>query len=204
MIPLFLILILVIILLAPYAILLVRRQIMLKEIKALALRCGFKVKSLHKLVFFARNRGNKYDLVFVGKQRVYAVKLWSALHSDSTLVVCPDNSYYVARGVGEPFEQKGRGEYNLRDKRKKVPDTQLAIKLRGNRETVPIMLFYPSCKRVMQRRGKDILVYEQGDRVFGKRMYFPDGFKSLLLEGAEATRTDVATVSGGETTLKRA
>ena len=198
MLPLFLILILAIILLSPYAILTVRRYKVIKEIKTLALRCGFKVKEIHKLVFLARNRGDKYDLIFAGKQRVYAVKLWSALHTDSTLVVCPDNAYYVARGVGEPFEQKGRGEYNLRDLRKKVPDTQLTVKLRANREIVPILLFYPCYKKVMQRRGKDILIYEQGDRIFGKRMYFPDGFKQLILEGAEATRTDVATVSGGK------
>ena len=203
MLPIFLIFLVVAIVISPYAILLVRRAKTLKEIKILSAKCGFKVKNAHKFVFFANNRGATYDVIFAGKQRVYAVKLWSSLHADSTLVICPDNSYYVARGVSEPFEQKDRGEYNLHNRRLKVPDTKLTVKLRASREIVPILLMYPPCKKVMQRRGKDIFIYEQGDRIFGKRMYFPDGFKELILKGADVTRTDVALADEARSVSKK-
>lgn len=191
MLPIFLVLLVVAIASAPYVIMLVRRMKTLNEIKSLARKCGFKVKDANKLVFFARNKGASYDLLIADKQRVFAIKLWSALHSDSTLVVCPDNTYYIARGVEEPFKQKDRGEYNLRNGRSRVPATRLTVKLRANREIIPILLLCPTYKRIMQRRGKDIVIYEQGDRIFGKRLYFADGFKELILKTAATASTDV-------------
>ena len=191
MLPIFLIFAVSAIALSPCAIMLVRRAKALNKIKALASRCGFKIKNAHRFVFLARNRGATYDVVLANKQRVYAVKLWSALHNDSTLVLCPDNTYYVARGVSEPFEQKDRGEYNLRNRRRKVPDTKLTVKVGAGREMVNVLLICPPYKKIMQRRGKDILIYEQGDRIFGKTVYFPDGFEKLILESSDPRRAEM-------------
>ena len=204
MLPIFLIFIIAAMVLSPYAIMLFRRYKILKEIINIATRCGFKAKILNRVVFFARNRGVKYDLLFVGKTRVYAVKLWSALYSDSTLVVCPNNKYYVARGVSEPFDQKGRGEYHLRDVKKKAPETVIDFKIRGERETVPVLLLYPAYKKIMQRNGNDIAIYEQGDLVFGKKMYSADRFKEMLFESADTVTTSVSNIKApGKPSKKR-
>ena len=203
MLPVFLILLICIILLAPYAILLVRRHKTVKEIKEVALGCGFKVKPLHKLVFFSRNRGKKYDYMLAGKHRIYAVKLWSATRADSTLVVCGKSSYYVSGRVSEPFEQRDRGEYNLHSRRLKAPEIKHSVKARQDREIIEIMLVCPAYKRVIQRRGNDILVYEQGDRIFGKRMYYPDGFKSLLFDDANASSLAVENVGDSRRSVKK-
>ena len=198
MLPIFLIFIIAAMVLSPYAIMLFRRNKTLKEIIIIATRCGFRVKMLKRAVFFARNRGAGYDLLFIGKSRAYAVKLWSALYTDSTLVVCPDNKYYVARGMNEPFEQKGRGEYHFRNAKKRVPDTVTDLKLRGDREIIPVLLLSPVYKRVMQRVGKDTVIYEQGDTVFGKKMYFADRFKGIILSDADRTSTAVSEVKASE------
>ena len=189
MLPIFLIFIIAAIVLSPYAIMLFRRYKILKEIINIATRCGFKVKMLNRYVFFARNRGRKYDLLFVGKSRVYAVKLWSAMYADATLVVCPNNRYYVARGVSEPFEQKGRGEYHFRNTNKRVPNTVNDFKVRCEREMVPVLLLSPAYKKVMRRNGKDTAICEQGDIIFGKKMYFADRFKGIVLSDAGTDTT---------------
>ena len=203
MLPVFLILLICMILLAPYAILLVRRHKTVQEIKEVAIGCGFKVKPLHKLVFFSRNRGKEYDYMLVGKHRIYAVKLWSATRADSTLVVCGKSSYYVSGRVSEPFEQRDRGEYNLHSRRLNVPETKHSLKVRQDREIVGIMLVSPAYKRVIQRRGNDILVYEQGDKIFGKRMYYPDGFKALLFDSASVSSAALETVENSQKTVKK-
>lgn len=187
MLPIFLILLIFIILIAPYAVLILRRYKAVKEIKDVANGCGFKIKPLHNHVFFSLNRGKRYDYIFVGKHRIYAVKLWSAVRADSTLVVCGKSSYYVSGKVNEPFEQRDRGEYNLHSRRIKVPETKHSLKVRQDKEVIEIMLVFPAYKRVIQKRGNDIFVYEQGDSLFGKRIYYPDGFKAMLFDSANVS-----------------
>ena len=182
MLPLILMLALTAAVLTPYAMMLVARHKAIKRIKSVALGSGFKVKSLHKCVFFARNRSSKYDLLFASRHKVYAVKLWSSVYPESSMVVCSPDSFYVGRRTAELFEQEGRGSYNFRQPTKRVPKVRLGVKVRGNRELVSILLMCPGYKSISRRSGKSILVYEQGDIIFDKKLYYPQGFEALLLE----------------------
>jgi len=182
MLPALLILLVAALALTPYGIMLFKRHKMLKRIKTVAAKSGFKMKSLNKLVFFAWNTGRKYDFVFVGERSAYAVKLWSSLYSDSTLVLGRDDSFYVSRRVSEPFAQKSRGDYNFREPKRRAPETKLEFRLKGGREIIPVLLVYPKYKAIMKKKGNDILIYEQGDTVFGKRIYYPEGFERILMK----------------------
>ena len=79
MLPLILLLALTAAVLTPYAMMLLARHKAVKRIRSVALGSGFKVKALHRGVFFARNRSSKYDLLFASRHKVYAVKLWSSV-----------------------------------------------------------------------------------------------------------------------------
>ena len=182
MLPLILLLALTAAVLTPYAMMLLARHKAVKRIRSVALGSGFKVKALHRGVFFARNRSSKYDLLFASRHKVYAVKLWSSVYPESSMVVCSPDSFYVGRKAAELFEQEGRGSYNFRQPTKRVPKTSLGVKLKGNRELACILLMCPGYKNVARRSGKSILVYEQGDVLFDKKLYYPQGFEALLLE----------------------
>ena len=180
MLPILLVLLIAAIALTPYVIMLIKRHKMLKRIKIVAAKSGFKMKSLNKLVFFAWNTSKKYDFIFVGEKSAYAVKLWSSLYSDSTLVLGRGDSFYISRRVSEPFLQKNKGDYNFREPRRQAPETKLELRLKRDVNITPVVLIYPKYKTIIKKKGNDILVYEQGDIVFGKRIYYPEGFERLL------------------------
>ncbi len=168
--------------LSPRIISVCKRKRMLARLTQTAERNGFRVRRLHSFVYFARNRAQVYDVLFESRERAFAVKLWSATNIRAVLVV-DERGGVCERAVLPPELDTHRAHERVHiAKYKPIPRTRCNFKLRENKPTEYIMLYYPQNKAVVLQKGGQKKYLRSGDRIFDKILCTPKYFANMLAE----------------------
>lgn len=178
------------ILLYPYASCIFLKAKMVSALATEANRLGFRLRRLYTNILYVRNRSSKYDLVVYNADTLYAVKLWSAYHRDTTLVVGGDGQCYHERRARGVFESEdGSDAHSIRSGRFSVFKTHLPQRYAKDREVFYVLLVYPSYEAIVYRYGRGKTKISSGDTLFDKTVYSPSAFikqmRSLSQDGAE-------------------
>ena len=88
----------------PYLLVAYKRARMIKRLRYVAAKTGFRVRSLHRMPFLSLNRARSYDLIFENRNHAYAVKLWASAKKNTTLYVNSRGRIYERSTVPYPFE----------------------------------------------------------------------------------------------------
>ena len=176
---------------------------MLRELLGSALLCGYKCRKNYKNIFFVRNRSSSYDLLIYNEKRLYAVKLWTAAFSSSSLVLTDGGRVHERRIAIPVFDitRKDGKERYINGFKHTVPKTRLAPKFRRGREVEEILLIYPSYRSILFEGERRRVLLEVGDELFDKLVYSPSLLVKRLKEtsvtqsGTEQKKEEVGTVS---------
>ena len=188
---LFIILVLLIALgvLSPYIAVTVKRRRMLRRLVRVARQAGFRPRRLHRFVCLSFNRGRKYDLLFECKTHCYAVKLWSAVRKNTTLVL-KNGCVSETATLYEPLMTGKREQGRAKGREKRVPVTVNNFKVSRGKPVTGVLLFYPPYREITVEGVSRRKTLSTGDKMFDKIICFPGGFEEML-----GTSRDVMTVS---------
>lgn len=167
---------------APYAFIAYKRARMIKRLRYVAKKTGFRVRRLHRFPFLSLNRARSYDLLFENKNHAYAVKLWSSVKKNTTLYVNSRGRIYERTSVPCPFEPSKRPSYELRGGIRRVPVTANNFQTRRGKLVVGILLFYPPYREILMFDGKERRTVEYGEMLFEKIICNPGNFEEILQE----------------------
>ncbi len=175
------------ILLMPHAVMIVKRRITLKRLADVANGAGFEVHSLRRVAYFSSNRSEGYDLLFLSKERAFAVKLWSAFSPDRLLFVAEDGSYREGRRIPEVMSENKveKKHYVLHGSVNPAPITKRNFKVRPAVTVDCVLLYFPPYRSARMRVNGKIEDIRDGARLWGKTVYSPDGFADLLAKSGE-------------------
>ncbi len=169
-------------LLYPYVSGMILKARMLKVLREKARGAGFKYRRFYKNLFLVRNRSSNYDMIIYNDKRLYAVKLWSSYFLHSKLCVTSRGRVFEKRRIRPVFQLTDKKYIYMRGFRRSVPKTRLAKRYLKNREAERILLIYPSYEGIaVYDRGREVPL-RTGDELFGKLLYSPSAFMSLLNE----------------------
>ena len=169
----------------PYIAVLNKRARMLRRLVRVARREGFRVRRLHRFPYLCLNRARKYDLLFEAPNHAYAVKLWSAVKSNTVLNVRGGGTIMESVTVTNPFEPITRKPYVLNGFWHRVPVTKNNFKLRRGKLPVGILLCYPSYNKIVSVGASGKTEIEWGDKLFEKIVCNPRSFEEILIKDAK-------------------
>ena len=166
----------------PYLVVARKRAKMIKRLRYVARKSGFRVRRLHRFPYLAHNRAGRYDLLFENKNHAYAVKLWSSVKKNTALYVNSRGRIYERTSVPCPFEPSKRHPYELRGRIARVPVTANNFRVRRGKLVVGILLFYPPYREIVMFDGKDRRTIESGEMLFEKIVCTPGRFEEIMAE----------------------
>ncbi len=167
--------------LSPCIITACKRKKMLARLTLTARKNGFRVRRLHRLVYFARNRAPIYDMLFENRERAFAVKLWSASNARATLIIDKNGSVCERALLPPELDTHLSGERVHTTKYKQIPITRRNFTLKQDKPTEYIMLYYPQNKAVILQNGEQKKYLRSSDRIFDKILCTPKYFAELLI-----------------------
>ena len=187
MLVLVILLLLTVALLLPYGITLGLNARMLRRLERTCRETGFRMKRLHPILLPPRGRGRRYDLLLENRERIYAVKLWSATHTGCSLVVTGTGQVYEQKRGLLPMDLKQENR-DLRAKGAKaaVPRTVLSLPVGEKRPVTRILLQYPAYREVLAETEQGLRRLSSGSPIFDKLLYSPSAFETLLRENCTA------------------
>ncbi len=186
--------------LSPRVISICKRKKMLARLTQTAEKNGFRVLKLHRFVYFARNRAQMYDVLFESRERAFAVKLWSAVNIRATLVVDERGGVRESAVLPPELDTHLAGERVHTAKYKRVPRTRCNFKLKENKPTEYIMLYYPQNKAAVLQKGGQKKYLKSGDRIFDKILCTPKYFAEML---TKANTKNVNKTDDGEKSVEK-
>ncbi len=154
---------------------------MIRRLRRVCGECGFRLRPLRKLWFFARNRGDRYDLFIENKERIFAVKLWSAYRRDDRLVITKRGRIYIRRYAPIVLDvRRGAKAAKNEGREYAIPRTRLPVSQKEKRDITRILLVYPSFRAILRsdEKGESRLI--SGDSVFDKRLHTPSSLEGVL------------------------
>lgn len=171
------------VLLFPLGWALFHRHRMLKRLRTKCESLGFEWKPLHKGVLFSRNLSKNYDLCIEGGGVVFWIKLWSCIHRGTTLLIDEEGRIRQGRRYRIPIakDEQQSGERWHYARHRRVPKTVCKEPASENKETVLVLLNYPTYDRVIRRSKRQDQAVLNGSLVFGKKFYTPSAFEAELM-----------------------
>ena len=173
----------------PYWWACILRYRMVASLRRICAECGFRLRPLRRLWIFVRNRGERYDLLIENRERILAVKLWSAYRRDDSLVITRLGRVYRRRYAPvvldvrrDAVAAKGEGRAHS------VRRTKLLVSPRETREITRVLLIYPSYRAILCSDGKQEKRLVSGDLIFDKRLHTPSSLEGLLRDLGSARR----------------
>lgn len=176
---------------SPYIVTVYKRHRILKKLSALARKSGFRVRKLHRFVCFSPNRAPKYDLLFEDKNKAYAVKLWSAVRSDSTLYIRADGTVTERREIPAVMDNDTAKDDSVSTKPRRVPVTRNNFKVRKGKSVETVLLYYPPNKQIILCASNERRQLGSGDSVMGKVICSPARFAKMLTENAQSYSREI-------------
>lgn len=166
---------------SPYILVAVKRRKMLRRLCTAARRCGFRVRSRRRFAHLAPNRGREYDLLFECKTHAYAVKLWSAVRKNTSLVIRGGYAAEVGK-ISAPLETGRNAEGGFFGVGKRVPVTKNKFRMKRAKTVKNILLIYPPYREMTVVNSSVRKKLAFGDEIFGKTLLLPGDFEKLLEE----------------------
>ncbi len=180
------------ILLFPYALLVFKRQKMLRHLYKTAELCGYRVRPLHKWVSLSKNRDDRYDILIEDKERAYVIKLWSAKKADSTLIINKDGTFCESSVV--PGGLSADDEYIFTEKPQAVPVTRSNFRVKKTKILELILLYYPEHKSVYIDLGGKRVPLCEGQKIFGKKVLTPETLEQMLRRHRASAKQETVSI----------
>ncbi len=165
----------------PYWWAAILRWRMVRRLGRVSRECGFRLRPLRKPLLFIRNRGQHYDFLIENKERIFAIKLWSAYRADSFLVITEHLRVFQRKYAPVPLDVRRNAKAAKSEGRARpVPRTKLSLSLKETRSLTRVFLVYPSYRAILrqERTGERRLM--SGDSVFDKILYSPSALEGVL------------------------
>ncbi len=168
----------------PYVAVAFCRYRMLRRFEKIASKVGFRLHHLHKGVIFSPNSGEKYDILIEAGDKVYALKLWSAVRKNTTLRILGDKVIAEERTNRVPMEpDRRKKKQHVEKRKKKFPAPQLPPKYRKRekRTILSVLLIYPSYSKVIAENREQPTELHSGDRIGSHILLSPSALEKILL-----------------------
>ena len=168
------------ILLFPYAVVVKKRMAMLSQIEKAAAQKGYKMFALHRAVPFSKNRSTSFDFLIENKDSAVAIKLWSAVKCENTLVINSDRTAIEISASPEPIKARRKNALVTVKRSYKIPVPAVKFPVRRGQTVEKILLYYPKYSMTLLDYGKERRELEDGDRIFGMTVCSPESLIDSL------------------------
>ena len=169
----------------PYWSAAILRTRMLRRLKRTCREMGFRLRPLRSNLFFLRNRADSYDLLIEGRDRIYAVKLWSAYRRDGTLLITRDGRVRERRQAPVVLDVR-RDARGARSEGRAFPvrRTRLALSPKEKRTVTRLLLVYPAYRSIVRQTETGEIPLRCGDDFLDKMLITPIALEKRLRENS--------------------
>lgn len=165
----------------PYWWAAILRYRMIRRLRGVCRERGLRLRPLRKFLVPIRNRGAEYDLLIENKERIFAVKLWSAYRRGDTLVVTKNGQVRHRRYAPVVLDvRRGAKPARSESGARSVRRTKLSLSPKETRTVTRILLVYPSYRAILREEGRGERRLASGDPIFDKQLHSPSSLESLL------------------------
>lgn len=151
----------------PYFCMVIKRAVMLHHLKRQAKERGYAYKPLRRAVFMSLNTSHGYDLLLVGKEKILAVKLWSAINAQSAALVLPDRTVLERTVVPEPLQTGDKQRKTVRQKKRRFPSLDGELQIKTKKPVLRLVLYYPKHSAAYVKVRGEAVKLRMGARLFG-------------------------------------
>ncbi len=155
------------IILFPYVRAGVARARIFFELRHAAKQRGYVFKPLRRCGFLSLNTSRGFDVLLIGKQKIFAVKLWSAINVQNSALVRPDRTLLERSVVPEPLTPDGKQRRAVRIKKRAFPDLTRNFPPSRRREIELLILYAPKYSSTYVQVGEKNLPLRLGEKLFG-------------------------------------
>lgn len=155
------------IILFPYIRVGVARARVLFALRSVAKERGFVFKPLRRFPFLSLNTSRGYDFLLVGKEKILAVKLWSALNSQCTALVRRDRTLLERSVIPESIDAGARSRRSVRIKKRRFPDLERNFPIKSKRPVKRLILYCPKYSATYVQGEQGNIPLEFGKQLFG-------------------------------------
>lgn len=157
------------IILFPYIRVGVARARVLLRLKSVAQERGYIFRPLRRFPFLSLNTSRGYDFLLIGKQKILAVKLWSAVSVQCTALIKRDRTLLERTVVPEPIAAGDKQRRTVRIKKRRFPMLERNFPAQSKRPVETVILYCPkyAATYVQSENGGKNVKLELGTKLFG-------------------------------------
>ena len=155
------------IILFPYIRVGVLRVKMLIFLRSVAEERGFVWRYLRKFPLLSLNSSYGYDFLLVSKQKILVVKLWSAVNTQNTALVCRDKTLLERSVIPEPLAPGAKRRRAVRIKKRRFPTLESNFPTASKRPVERLILYCPKYSATYVQTEKGNIPLKIGSKLFG-------------------------------------
>lgn len=155
------------IILFPYIRAGVARAKILVSLRSVAKERGFVFKPLRRFAFLSLNTSRGYDFLLISKQKILAIKLWSAVNTQNTALVCRDRVLLERSVTPEPISAGEKPRRSVRIKKRRFPSLECNFPTKSKRPIKTLILYCPQYSATYVQSDGGNIPLKSGDSLFG-------------------------------------